>query len=230
MSDSAFRTGWDVYRRQRRALLDRRLVRRRRVVALSVAVSAGTAIVVTQLLTSWVPGGAVRLAVVLLATAVAAGLVATVFLPESRLPEWQEDRQDDPEWRRTERIEAQFRRQPPPLDPADRAAVLATVERVVDPLVVSISRTAFLGPAWLAIWAAGLALGGTGMMFMLTVWPPVAAFFQLGPSIALVHRLGRVSTAGARAEALDPAEPVAPPPVPPRNADPRGSKVRLPGD
>jgi hypothetical protein len=228
VSENALRAGWRVYRERRPSVVDQRLLRRRRRIAAAAAVTVGAAVVVTQLLAPWIPGGVVRTALVAVAAAAGVGGIVGALLPESRTGEWRTAVRDDPDWRRTDRVQAQFRPRPPALDAADRDAVLAAVGRSTDPLVVLIGRTVLVGPALLAVWGVVLLSGGGDRLFLLVVWPPVAAVIQVGQVLAQLVALGRMDAARRRAEALDPVGLVPEPPT--RNRDPRGSKLGLPGD
>ncbi len=228
MSENALRAGWRVVRERRPSVADQRLLRRRRRIALSAAVTVGAAVVVTQLLAPWIPGGAIRTVLIAVAAAVGVGGIVGAVLPESRTAEWRTAVRDDPDWRRTDRVQAQFGPRPPALDAADRDAVLAAVRRSTDPLVVLVGRTVLVGPALLAAWAAALLVGGGDRLRVLWCWLPVQAVIQVGQLLAHLVTLGRMDAARRRAEALDPVEPEPEPPT--RNRDPRGSKLGLPGD
>lgn len=228
MSENALRAGWWVVRERRPSVVDQRLLRRRRRIALSAAVMVGAAVVVTQVLAPWIPGGTSRTVLVAVAAAAGVGGLVAVAVPESRAAEWRTVVRDDPDWRRTDRVQAQFGPRPPVLDAADRDAVLDAVRRSTDPVVVLVGRTVLLGPALLAAWAAALLVGGGDRLLVLWCWLPVQALIQVGQLLAHLVTLGRMDAARRRAGALEPVGPL--PESPTRNRDPRGSKLGLPGD
>lgn len=230
MSDSALGTGWRVYRGRRLVVLDPRRARRRLVVATGAAFVAGAVVVVTQLVWSWIEGPPIAVALVALAGAVAVGSLLAGLVRATTVPGPRRSLVEGRDWRRTERIQAQFAARPPALDPADRDLVLTAVDRARDPLVAVIERTVPLPVVFLAGWVGVVAVDPgsvTDRLFPL-LWPLAMAVLQAVTPVTQLVVLGRMDAARRRIDVLDPV--ASEPEQPTRSRDPRGSKLGLPGD
>lgn len=226
MSENALWAGWQVYRERRSAAVDADRTRRRTVLSGTVAVAVGAVAVVAQVLWQWSGSATVWFLVSVPAIALAAGGMTAFCVPVRR---GEPPRRAPAGWRETERIDAYFSRRPPAVEPDDRDVVIDRVEQSRDATVGLVDRLVWLPVAWLALGLAILATGAAADKPALLIMP-VMGLIQAGVVVQSLVALGRMDAARRRAEALDPVDPASVPEPPIRNRDPRGSKLRLPGD
>jgi predicted alpha/beta-hydrolase family hydrolase len=230
MADGAFARGWRVVRARRADFLDPGRLRRRTLLCGTVAVVAGALLVVADLLWGIVDGPLPVRVVAIVGFAGALGCITASFVAVGTPASVPAQPPLTGDWRRTERIDRQFLPRPPAMLAEDRADVLATAERVTGQATASAARVVWLPSSWIVAWVALLVSGlATDDRFTLLLVPPVFAVLQSAPFIAVVTGAGRADAARERALAL-PAAPPSPTAPPPRNRDPRGSKVELPDD
>ena len=224
--------GWHVFLDRFPVLVDRRRRRRLVVVGVVVAVVVFVGLLAVGLLTGdlgasspsnvlWVVGA------VLLGAGV--GSVGSVFVPVGPSG-WAILPVPGIGWRTQEAVARYYRRDPPPVAPEHRDAVLHGMPEHRDVLV----RATFRGLLLLVGWALALlgviaidvgAIGGFNTaLFIVPFWPLVSA----GTAIAGIRTLGRQEQLRVEAGALPPV----PPPLPPRGRPgaPSGSKLSLPGE
>jgi hypothetical protein len=229
MSDGAFVTGWRVFRARRTEFIDPGLVRRRTVVAGSVAVVAGGAVVVSDLLARWTGTSLPLTVVAAVAFAAATGCFSAVFVRPARRLQAQPWRPFPGGRRRSERVGLQFGAHPPELLPEDRDDVLAQASGMVAPAVVSIDRLRWIPLGWLAAWVGVFVSGLAASDNLIPLLFPVAfGLLQGGTWSTTVVWLGRAELTRRRVAATPPYTP--PPRAAGRNTKPRGSKLGLPGD
>jgi hypothetical protein len=229
MGNGAFSTGLRLVRLHRAEFLDPARLRRRTIVSCGVAGAAGVVLVVLDLVWGVIEGPWPLHVVALTCFAAAVGCLVAAFLPVAAPDATPSLTAPTGDWKRDERIARQFSARPPAMLPEDRDLVLARADRSLGPSVVAAARFVWLPVAWvvagIGVLASGVAASGEVVPLLL---PPVLALLQSATFIAVVTATGRAEEARHRALAL-PSTPVVDP-APRRNADPRGSKVGLPGD
>jgi hypothetical protein len=229
MSDGAFLTGLRVFRARRHEFLEPRRTRRRTIVCGSVAVIVGAATIVSDGLTGWLGTPLPQTIVTAVAFAAAIGCFAALFFRTARKLQPQRWQPYPGGWRRHERIGQQFAARPPELLPEDRDEVLARATDTVEPAIASADRVRWIPFGWVAVWIGALASGlASTESLVVLLMPPVFLFLQGGSVVATVVWLGRAELTRRRVEATPPWTPPAGPAA--RGADPRGSKLGLPGD
>lgn len=229
MSSGAFSTGWHVVRTRRSEFLDAGRLRRRTVLAGVVATVAGALLVVADLVWGIVSGPWPAHVVALVCFAAALGCLVATFVPVGAPGTASVADAPRGDWRREDRIGRQFAARPPAMLLADRDDVLARAERTIGPSTVAAARFVWLPVTWVVAWV-GLLVAGLATSDEITLWlmPPVFALLQSATFIAAVTGAGRAEQARRRALALPPTPPADP--LPRRNQDPLGSKLRLPDD
>ena len=230
-----FRLGWRVFRERLPELVSPRRRRRVAVVGVVVAVVALVGLVLLGAVSGEAdaPSGPVASALVgavLLAGGL--GLVAACFVPIGPKG-WGVPPIPGIGWRTQEAIGRYYRRNPPPVEPAHRDAVLDGMSATRDLLV----RSTFRGYLLLGGWASGL-LGAVLVDLSTTaassdsvfgVWP----FWLLLPLSGAASAVGGTRTLGRQEQLRVEAEALPPVPPPVRRGRPDsavGSKLGLPGE
>lgn len=229
MSDGAFLTGLRVFRARRHEFLEPRRTRRRTIVCGFVAVIVGAASIVSDRLTGWLGTPLPQTIVTAVAFAAAVGCFVAMFFRTARKLQPQRWQPFPGGWRRSERVGQQFSARPPELLPEDRDEVLAQASRMVEPAIASVDRLRWIPFGWLAAWVGAVVSGLASTESPVALFmPPVFLFLQGGSVVATIVWLGRAELTRRRVEATPPWTPPVGPAA--RNADPRGSKLGLPGD
>lgn len=223
-----FRLGWQVLRARFREDVSLERFRRAVTFGLVVGVVAGVVLGVTAAQTGWAGAGTARSTVVVVSTALAAGLLTMSCFPVKQTadpPATINGRQVRPDTMRLARdsVQRYLRRRMPQVLPEDRDAVLQDTALMRRTLVVDVVRASpgLIGVALLAITALVVS-DGRGLSFII-----VAGYTSLMPTY--VTRLGRAERAHRAATALPPSELRSTTPTG-RNRFPSGSKVGLPDD
>jgi hypothetical protein len=230
---SVFRTGWRVYRRRLPELVDRRHHRRAVRVGIVVAVIAFVGLLALGAFVERLDGSVPVAAGILVALLVAAGIgcVGAALTPIGPRG-WALPPVPGIGWRTQEAIARYYRRNPPPLAPEHRDAVLQGMPATRDLLVRTAYRSLFLMGGWAGIVLGTLvfdvasAVGGDTAILVPGVWL-FSIVFVAGTGVIGIRTLGRQEQLRIEAEALPPV-----PPAPRRGRpdSPRGSKLSLPGD
>jgi len=221
-----FTLGWRVFRALLGDVVDPARARRAAWAAGGVAVLALVVCTTTHLASGWAGPGVVRPAITIALVTAGVGAVTFGCFPTARIvgPEFRiNGRQVRPDQLTSARwsVQPYLGRRQRPVAPADREAVLNDTPLLQRGLVQRLSR---LAPVMLGVACAGAAVftSGEGLVFFV-VWP----FLYLGLLPEMIVQLGRAER--ARLGALD-AEPAPPQASRPRQRDPRGTKLGLPGD
>lgn len=227
-----FGIGWQVYRERLPEVFGQRTRRRMVVVGAIVAVVAlaGLVVIGVSLDDDSVPLAVAIVVAVLFASGI--GLIGACFVPIGPKG-WNVPPIPGIGWRTQEVIARYYRRNPPPVDPKHRDAVLQGMPETRDLLV----RAAFRGYLLLGGWA--LALLATVLLNVFTISANddvigLSAVWILIPASGAVTAIGGIRTLGRQeqlrveAEALPPVPPT--PPARGRPGTPKGSKLSLPGD
>ncbi|MBF4614164.1 hypothetical protein [Curtobacterium sp. VKM Ac-1376] len=225
-----FKIGWQVFRERAPELVGPQY--RRRVVVVG-AVVAVVAFVGLQGLALLVDDGSVPLAVWLIASVLFAagiGCFGACFVPIGPKG-WGVPPIPGIGWRTQEAVARYYRRNPPPLAPEHRDAVLDRVPETRDLIV----RAAFRGYLLLGGWALALLATITINVATVSAGEPLvglSAFWLLVPISGAASGIGGLRTLGRQEQLRVEAEalPPMPPPVPPRGrpGTRRGSKLALP--
>lgn len=222
-----FRLGWQVLRQRTGEVVDPARVRRAAWVSASVTLAALVVAIVLQVRFAWAGDDVVRAVIALPLMAVGLGLVLFSCFSTARPVDPAatiNGRQVRPDSLLSVRwsVQPYLRRRARPVAPADREAVLHDTALLQRGLIGRLSR---FGPL-----SAGLALGIVGVIvgggFHVVVLASSAVWVATVPDI--VVSLGRAERARRAALAADPVDPTTAPPG--WRRDPRGSKIRLPGD
>ncbi|MBT2502728.1 hypothetical protein [Curtobacterium sp. ISL-83] len=224
------RLGWGVFRAQVWQVVDRRRVRGSGLVAAVVAVIVVAGLTALQLTVGWTGAGPVRTVIAIALLGLASALLV-VGCWRTALPvdpaATINGRTVRPDWQLAVRwsVQPYLARTMPPINPDDRAAILADTPLLQRGLVRRLVRAA---PLFGALGLAGAAVVTAGVVTGFAVpW----AFLYLVTLPDMLVRLGRAERARLAALAL-PDTAVADAAVPPadRRREPTGSKVRLPGE
>ncbi|OIH95720.1 MULTISPECIES: hypothetical protein [unclassified Curtobacterium] len=228
-----FTIGRQVYRERLPVLVDDRMRRRVRLVGVVVGAVAFVGLLLLGLLTDvgedLPPVAGIVVALLL---AVALGCFGAGLVPIGPKG-WELPPVPRIGWRTQEAIARYHRRNPPPVAPEHRDAVLQGMPETRDMIV----RVVFRGNLLLAGWGVGLL--GTVLLnvFTLSAGDTFTGFIPVYflipvlssyPAIGGVRLLGRQEQLRVEAEALPPVPP--PPPARGRPGTPSGSKLALPGE
>lgn len=230
MGDRVGATGWAVFRAHVGDVVSPRRRRARTVASGSAAAAAGVLLTISEVVWHWVTTPVPLAVLAIVSIAAAVGCLVAVVMP---LADKTIDHSFHPtgDWRATERVSKQFGPRPPELDPADREAVLAAVDRGRDGLVLTTARVVFLPATWFCA-ALGMVAAGQLTSPVTLAFPVLFGLLQSASLVASTTSLGRMELARRRAEALPPNPP--PPPDAgrpwPRGVGRPGSKLGLPGD
>ncbi|WIB16078.1 hypothetical protein DEJ34_02790 [Curtobacterium sp. MCPF17_050] len=221
-----FRLGWQVVRARFREDVSPKRVRRAVMFGIVVGVLAGVVLGVTAAHTGWAGAGTARSTVVVISTALAAGLLTMSCFPVKQTadpPATINGRQVRPDTMRLARhsVQRYLRRRMPQVLPEDRDAVLQDTAMMRRTLVVDVVR-ASPGLTGLALLALAALVVSEGRALNVIV---VAGYTCFIPTY--VVRLGRAERAHRAAAALPPTEHTASGPA--WNRFPSGSKIDLPG-
>jgi hypothetical protein len=222
-----FRLGWQVLRERIGEVVDPARARRAAWVSAAITLAVLVALVVLQLRFGWAGDDVVRAAVALPLMAVGSGLVLFSCFPTARPVDPAatiNGRQIRPDSILSTRwsVQPYLGRRARPVDPADRDAVLHDTPLLQRGLLGRLSR---FGP-----FSAGLALGVVGAIVVggFHTVPLASSAVWVASLPDVVVRLGRAERARLAALATDPVAPAAAPLG--WRRDPRGSKIRLPGE
>ncbi|MBF4606060.1 hypothetical protein [Curtobacterium sp. VKM Ac-1393] len=226
-----FKIGWQVYRERLPELVDQRA--RRRVVHVGVLVAG--IVFVGLLLVGLLLGGATPFAawvVVAVLGAAGSGCVGAAFTPIGPKG-WAVPPVPGIGWRTQEAVARYYRRNPPPVAPEHRDAVLRRMPESRDLIVRSAFRAFLLLGSWVgiilgtAVLDVTLAVGDDTAILFPGVWV-VYLFVSGGTGVLGIRTLGRQEQLRVEAEALPPVPPA--PPARGRPGTPNGSKLSLPGE
>lgn len=230
---TVFRTGWQVYRERLPALVDRRHHRRAVRVGVVVAVVAFAGLLLLGAFVERLDGAVPVAAGVVVALLVAAGIgcVGAALTPIGPRG-WSLPPVPGIGWRTQEAIARYFRRNPPPVAPEHRDAVLQGMPATRDLLVRAAYRSLFLTGRWIGIVLGTLvfdvasSVGSDTVILFPGVWI-FSIVITNGTGIVGIRTLGRQEQLRVEAEALPPV-----PPAPRRGRpdSPSGSKLALPGE
>jgi hypothetical protein len=222
-----FKLGWQVLWARIGEVVDPVRVRRAAWVSATVTAVVLVVSIVLQVRFAWAGDDVLPAAVALPLMAIGFGLVLFSCFPTARPVAGAgtiNGRQVRPDAQLTTRwsVQPYLGRQPRAVAPADRDAVLHDVPLLQRGLLRRLSRFAPL--------TGGLAIGIVGSIvaagFHVVPLASAAVYVFMVPG--LVTQLGRAERARLAALDADPAEPAAAPLG--WRRDPRGSKIRLPGD
>jgi hypothetical protein len=230
---TVFRSGWQVYRERLPELVDQRHHGRALRVGIVVAVVAFAGLLAlgwfVERLDGSVPGPAGIIVALLVSGGI--GCVGAALVPIGPRG-WALAPVSGIGWRTQDAIARYHRRNPPPVAPEHRDAVLQGMPATRDLLVRTIYRSLFVVGGWTGIVLGTLVYDLTARVDSDTVilFPGVWLFsilFTTGTGIVGIRTLGRQEQLRVEAEAL--------PPVPsaPRRGrpdSPSGSKLALPGE
>lgn len=132
-------------------------------------------------------------------------------------------------WRRSERIDRQFTKNPPEIAPEDRDEVIAGSKGLLATSVVAVDRSIWVPCGYVLVWLALVVAGlASAEHLNILLLPLIFAALQSATVLTSVVAAGRAATAHYRALALPPA-PVDSSPIEPKSR-PTGSMLALPDE
>lgn len=229
MSKGAIRGGWRVYREQRVEFLDLAKVRRRTRVGALVVLAAAALLVFSAVHWDIFDGPPARDAVAIVFFSAAVACLVMAFIPVADPSTAPNSRRMLGNWRRSERIDRHFAKNPPEIMPEDRDEVIAGSKGLLAASVVAVDRSIWVPCGYVLVWVALVVAGlASAEHLNLLLLPLIFAALQSATVLTSVVAAGRADTAHDRALALPPA-PVDSSPVKPKSR-PTGSMLALPDE